>query len=186
VSQRIKPLVKTVLYGLAAGVIFAPLVALAGRAVDFRIAFGLALVIVYSGYGVLLTRWGAGRLSGLLYPMLVLLLGAVFVPTVSGIFLMGMGIFSWMRSGVCFIENGRGRLLSELVLSIGGGLWTLYLVSPQFSPVDWAMGIWLFFLIQSLYFLVPGNWADKRIGDTDPFESARRKAEAIVGEMEGS
>ncbi|MHC1728397.1 MAG: hypothetical protein AB9866_20740 [Syntrophobacteraceae bacterium] len=46
----------------------------------------------------------------------------------------------------------------------------------------WALGVWMFFLVQSLYFVLTGNAGDLEEAETvpDPFEKARRQAEEIL------
>jgi len=64
-------------------------------------------------------------------------------------------------------------------LSLGGG--ALVALFTPVSEISWALGIWLFFLIQALYFLLFEKTGDK-IADTeiDLFEKARMEAEKIL------
>lgn len=93
--------------------------------------------------------------------------------------LIALGIFSWIRSGICFQTLQVQRLCSEIILSLGGG--GLVAGLTPVSAVTWALGIWLFFLVQALYFV----WFEK-IGDKmaeieiDLFEKARMGAEKIL------
>jgi hypothetical protein len=50
------------------------------------------------------------------------------------------------------------------------------------STVAWALGVWMFFLVQSLYFVLTGDMGDGEEEDVvlDPFEKARRQAEEIL------
>jgi hypothetical protein len=53
------------------------------------------------------------------------------------------------------------------------------------SAFAWVLGIWMFFLIQSLYFVIFENRAiiPKDQYETDPFERASRQAEAILSDL---
>jgi hypothetical protein len=48
-----------------------------------------------------------------------------------------------------------------------------------------VLGIWMFFLIQSLYFVIFENRAimPENQYETDPFERASRQAEAILSDL---
>jgi hypothetical protein len=66
-----------------------------------------------------------------------------------------------------------------MVFSIGGGALVAYFA--PYSPVTWGLGIWMFFLVQSLYFLV---MTDSDTGgkpmNADAFDEARVRAEGIL------
>ena len=49
------------------------------------------------------------------------------------------------------------------------------------SPLWWALGIWLFFLVQTLFFVVGESGGIRPAGaGEDAFERARREAERIL------
>ena len=54
----------------------------------------------------------------------------------------------------------------------------------QFNPhstLTWALGIWMFFLIQSLYFTVMTDMGEDNVTPpVDAFEQARIKADGIL------
>ncbi len=66
------------------------------------------------------------------------------------------------------------------MLTLGGGA-LIAVFSPR-TPLSWALGVWMFFLIQSLYFVffqfIEAPAAFKIAAD--PFESARTEAEKII------
>ena len=68
---------------------------------------------------------------------------------------------------------------AEIVLCLGGGAVVSYF-APQ-SMATWALGIWMFFLIQSLYFAlfrdIPKHEEELEV---DAFERARNQAETIL------
>jgi hypothetical protein len=66
---------------------------------------------------------------------------------------------------------------------VGLGLGSALLVSgavPGVTPV-WALGVWLFFLIQALYFVLFEYQSDfQNKIEVDPFEKAKMAAEKIL------
>ena len=70
--------------------------------------------------------------------------------------------------------------MAELVISLGGGALVSFFVPG--SGVTWALGIWMFFLIQTLYFVFFEASISIAIEESaiDPFERSRRMAEEIL------
>ena len=168
----------TLVFGLLSGLAFVP----AQMAADWFFhpgsAFRLVIGAVIGLYALLLARWGgAGRLSAL-FPVLVLMAFAV-LGTHRSFLILALLVLGWVRSGICFPGSVTGRILAEAALGLGGGL-LVQSFAPQ-TPVAWALGIWMFFLVQSLYFVLiaPDSNASSQSG-TDEFEDARRRAEAIL------
>jgi len=48
--------------------------------------------------------------------------------------------------------------------------------------VAWALGVWMFFLVQSVYFVLTGDLGDTEEAEIalDPFEKVRRQAEETL------
>ena len=89
-------------------------------------------------------------------------------------------LLSWIRSGICFKGNSPAkRLAVEMALGLGSGLLVGGAV-PEVTLV-WALGVWLFFLIQALYFVLLEYQSDGQTGiEVDPFEKAKMAAEKIL------
>ena len=72
----------------------------------------------------------------------------------------------------------------EILIWIAGGI--LLSVFTPGSAVGWALGIWMFFLLQSLYFVLFDNETGEPVHlkefAIDPFERASRRATAILDE----
>ena len=69
---------------------------------------------------------------------------------------------------------------AEFLICYGGFALVLYL-SPNTS-ISWGLGVWMFFLVQSLYFLLFNNlnsFEESGI-PLDKFEEAKREAERIL------
>ena len=87
-------------------------------------------------------------------------------------------IFSWIRSGICFQIFFSRALIIEFFLTWGSAaLITCFTPDSMFT---WALGIWMFFLVQSLYFVILGDRSLKEKVAVDPFEEAMMQAEKII------
>jgi len=89
-------------------------------------------------------------------------------------------MLSWIRSGICFKEK---PFLKRFGAEIGLGLATGLLVSGAMPAVNMAsaLGIWLFFLIQALYFVIFDYRGDPQAEiEVDPFETAKMAARKIL------
>jgi len=155
------------------------LAGLTGWATAFRLLLWTDLFV----YALLLANWSGKRPATILLPM-VLLLGAALWPGGTGAFLyMGLGVLSWIRSGICF--NGAPlRALAAETLAVAGGAGLVAILGPA-TTVTWAISIWLFFLVQALYFFIipiPAVQAAASIA-ADPFERAYREATRVMEDV---
>jgi len=182
-KMTIQPLVITVLFGMIVALAFLPVTTTLASVVSWTISFRLIFWLVLVGYALLLALWGQGQVKLMVIPLLLLFCLAL-VEKVNPVFVLAcLGVLSWIRSSVVFQKSLIGMSVSEGVLSLGGGALVGYFMPP--TRLGWALGIWMFFLIQSLYFL---TW-EHRQSDTadaegvDPFEHANRQAEKILATL---
>lgn len=172
----------TVLLGLAFALSFIPLY-FQTRYLFFGPKTVWSILAIYLlVYGFFLTRWSRKPLLRLLPPMLCLLTGIMIFDSMVGFLLVALGILSWIRSGICFQDPSGKKMAAEIVLSLGGG--ALVAGFAPATPFTWASGIWLFFLIQSLYFVFfeTGHKIDEDL-EIDRFEKARQSAEMILSDQ---
>ncbi len=137
-----------------------------------------------AGYSLLLARWTKTGLVKLILP-LALLMGMVFVISSKIIFIcLSAATLGWIRSRICF-EKKTGFMLLIECLTCGVGILVVFAFFPA-NSVAVAMGILLFFLIQSLYFLVTPTHSKmhEESKNTDPFESAFQSAKQILASDE--
>ena len=174
-----RPMPTTILFGLMCGLFFIPVSMVLGYIVYWPMAFRLAIWSYLALYGLLLTRWGKVSPISIVFPLLILLVFVFWGNSNSAFLLLALGILSWIRSGICFQRPLFKILGAELLVCIGGGVLVAYF-APH-STLTWAMGIWMFFLVQSLYFVLMGDISDEeeRLA-VDPFEQARKHAERIL------
>ena len=174
-----RPMITTILYGLMCGVTFIPVSIVLSYVIYWPEAFRFAVWSYVALYGLLLTRWGKGSSISIVFPLLTLFIFVFWGNSNSAFLLLSLGILSWIRSGICFRRPLAQMLSVELLICIGGGALVAYF-APH-SALTWAMGIWLFFLVQSLYFVLAGNiMREENVVRMDPFEEARSQAEQIL------
>lgn len=172
-----RPTRHTIVFGFAFGLAFIPLHMLLSHITDGTTAFRFILWTFLAAYGFFLTRWGGKGYLSVFFPLLLLLVFAFFVQPIGAFLLLLLVILSWIRSGICFRSSLSKTLGAELVLSLGGAVIVAWF-SPH-STLTWALGILMFSLVQSIYFVIFDNSDDEDI-EMDPFEEARIRAEKII------
>lgn len=177
-----RPVRTTLVYALLSAIAVMPAAGLFAGPLGWPLGFKLALWLDLCGYALLLARWN-GKGPGTIGFPLAVLLGAVVWPGVyAGFLFLGLGVLSWIRSGICFGTPPLRAACAEIVL-VAGGAGLVALLSPG-STIAWAIGIWLFFLVQSLYFFVvpaAGPQASAPVRE-DTFEQAYRDARRVLDE----
>lgn len=174
-----KPVKATVLFGLACGSFFVPAIMLFDGMVSWSTAFCLIVWVYLVMYGALLARWAGKGIASIIFPLLIpfsiMLQGN---PEMTFI-MVCLIVLSWIRSGISFTGSLYRRLGIEVLLCAGGGTLVAFFVSD--SPMSLALGIWMFFLIQAIYFILIGDKIIAEAGEpVDPFEKARREVEEIL------
>lgn len=178
-----RPIRTTIFWGIVCGLIFVPLVLSMNTVVAWPRAVGLVLWLHVAGYAILLTRWGQKRIFTIAFPLILLALCIFLANSINAFFLLALLIIGWIRSGLCFQNRAGTRLAVEVLLcTIGAVMVTIF--RPA-SLSAWALGIWLFFLVQSLYFVIfeDLDGVDAEFTEVDPFENASRQAEAILSTL---
>lgn len=176
------PVAATIGFGLICGLSFIPLCLGLNVIVSRPNAFCLTIWLFAAGYSILLKSWSSQQSSAIVFPMLVLLLTVFLVDSTAAFFLLMLAVTGWIRSGICFPEKRGLKLAIEFLLGAAGGALAA-LCAPK-TLFGWALGVWMFFLLQSLYFVIFENRTiapeNKREFGIDPFERASRQAEAIL------
>lgn len=176
-----KPVRTTVVFGLISALLIFPVVELLTRRWGWPAAFKLTLWADLALYTLLLVRWSKSRLLPALFPLAILLGAALWPWSYTGFFLLGLGVFSWIRSGICFKAPPLRLIIAETVTMVGGA--ALAAAWAPVSSLSWALALWLFFLVQSLYFFIMPGLTEKSAGarERDPFEVAVQEAEKMLG-----
>lgn len=175
-----KPMRSTIIWGLIGGLAYIPLCVGLSFFMLWPVSFQVSIWILLAGYGVMLSRWAPRSLGSISLPLLLVLLSAFLIRSTSAFMFISLVMLSWIRSGVCF----KGKpFLKRIGAEIGLGLATGLLASNAIPAVtiSWALGIWLFFLMQALYFVLFDHRSDpeSRI-DIDAFEKSKMAAQKIL------
>ncbi|MGD8883098.1 MAG: hypothetical protein PVI82_14475 [Desulfobacterales bacterium] len=174
-----KPIRSTIIWGLISGLLYIPLCIGLSRFMLWPVSFQVSLWMLLAGYGVLLSRWTPKSLRSVSFPLLLLFFAAFFIRSTGAFLFASLVMLSWIRSDICFKEK---PFLKRWGAEIGLGLAAGLLVSGAVPAVaiTWALGIWLFFLIQALYFVLFDYQGDAEVEiEADPFEKAKMEAQKI-------
>jgi hypothetical protein len=169
----------TIFLGFICGILFYPLNKLIGYFFPSHWALGMTLWACVAAYGFFLIRWHGKHPLTLLFPVLILLY-AVFAINSADVFLpLACAVLSWIRSGICFNGPIGKKLLVEIFLCLGL-CFVLILLAPN-SALNWALAVWLTFLVQALYFAIFDIRRDPEDNaGLDRFEQARMRADRIL------
>ena len=181
--SRISPVAASVIFAAAAALLFLAVTSLPLRMIHRATALNAAMFLGLAAYVGFL-----GRLSGKNYrdffaPLLILSAVLVAAGSVTGFVIPAAAGLSWIRSGICFPEPKPRRAFAEVILCAAGLTLVWMLQPPGLS--GWALSVWLFWLMQSLYFLVVGpepGYLFERLG-WKRFEAARSRAEVLLKEQ---
>ncbi|MBW2436255.1 MAG: hypothetical protein PVJ35_08655 [Desulfobacterales bacterium] len=175
-----KPIRSTIVWGLFSGLFYLLLSVPANAIIAWPMGDQLLLWALLTGYGILLSRWACRPRSSVAWPSILLLIAALLTQSTAAFIWVALGVLSWMRSGICF---NRTPVLKRYAVEIGLGVGTGLAVSAVVpaAMVSVALGIWLLFLIQALYFVVFEYRKDptERV-EVDPFDRAKMAAEQIL------
>jgi hypothetical protein len=140
----------------------------------FGIVWGLMAV-----YALALVRWSGRGFTEIVFPLLVLGGVGAVLPGAGVVFGLTLAILSWIRSGICYPRSGFQVLFREGFLCGGGGL-VLAFWGPS-APLAWALGIWLFSLVQALFFVLFESGVQFPASPpADRFDQARRRIEELL------
>ena len=178
-----RPVRTTLVYGAISALAVMPAAALLSAYIDWPSAVKLVLWADLAGYAVLMARWCGKPLTAIMFPLALLLGTALWPGIYSAFFFLGVGVLSWLRSGICF-SNTPMRAMAAETISIAGGAGLAALLGPG-TTVTWAVSIWLFFLVQALYFFIVPSVNRQTPAQTqpDPFDRAQREALRVLDDM---
>ena len=174
-----RPVRTTIFFGLICAILFTALGLFFEHTVFWPAFFRMSIFGCLAIYSFILASWSKKNHLSVIFPLLFLVVFNFAQNSNYAFLLLCLGMLSWIRSGICFQNAFSKSLGAEIIFSIGGGVLVAYL--NPYSTITWALGIWMFFLIQSLYFLVMTDFGpEEEPLNTDPFEEARIRAEGIL------
>lgn len=174
-----KPIGTTLIYG-AVGSLVTALLLILGAASGALISRNILFMLLLCIYSLFLCRWSKTEFISVLFPLL-LLTGVGLFHQHAGSLIFIFCIFSWIRSGICYSKTPLRAVLAEVVTLVGGFGIALFCWSP--SVLMFSLSVWLFFLIQTLYFYIVPELAEENTmvnGRADSFERARRELERLL------
>ena len=174
-----RPVRTTIFFGLICGLLFIPVRLFFEYTGLWPFLFRLTIFAIVAAYSFILASWADRKPISVFFPLVFLFVFTFGRSTSATFLLLSLGMLSWIRSGICFKKDFPRSLGAEIIFAIGGGALVAYF-NPQ-GALAWAMGIWMFFLIQALYFMAMTDMAETDTAQPiDPFEQARMKAEGIL------
>ena len=177
------PIRKTIFYGLTCGLSFVPLSLTLNAFFVWSSAVCLTLWLFLAGYAILLSHWRKKAIIASVFPLLLLVPTIFLSDSIVLFFILALMVISWIRSGICFQKPVVMGLAVELLLCFLGAV--LVQIFTPGSVFSWALGVWMFFLVQALYFVFFEHTANQQEESIqmDAFERANKQAERILTEV---
>jgi hypothetical protein len=133
-----------------------------------------------AAYTFLLHRWSRKVSPAFIFPAMFLFAAIFLLDSPRSFVILSLAVIGWTRSGFCFQKRAARRLMTESLLGLVGGL--LITAFQPHSAIGWSLGVWMFFLVQAIYFVFnekDDTRQDNKI-EPDPFEEAYRQAKSIL------
>jgi len=150
--NKISPITATLIFAAIAALLVAAVTSLPFVLISRATALNAALFVCLAAYAALLARWSGKGLRALFAPFLVLSAVLAVAGSVTGFVIPAAAGLSWIRSGICF-PGPLGRRIFAEALAAASGLALVAVLRPT-GLTGWALGLWMFFLIQALYFVI--------------------------------
>jgi hypothetical protein len=148
-NRNFSAITASIIFAAAAGLLLAAVVSLPLRPAARITAANSAIFLCVAGYTAFLARLNGRSLKTLFAPLFMLAAVWAAAGSVNAFVVPAAAGLSWVRSGICFPGSTARRLCAE-ALACPAGLALVWLLQPP-GPYGWALGIWMFGLIQALY-----------------------------------
>jgi hypothetical protein len=177
------PITATVIFGAAAALLVAAALSLPPGLITRLTAMNAALLLCLAAYAALLARMSATPVRALAAPFLMLSAVLPVASSVGGFALPAAAGLAWIRSGICFPGPAARRVVAE-ALTAGAGLALCAALRPS-GAAGWALGLWMFFLFQALYFAVvdAAGLLRREPPCVGPGQALRRRTRALLREQ---
>ncbi len=188
-----KRIIYTIMYGLASAVFLMPTTYVFARYLGLQAGLMLSVWLITWGYARLLLFLDNNKTSSIFVPAIItvtpVFLGAAHITGWSAGYTAGSSFlwflfwgmllcsFSLVRGRSVYGKKGAGLIFTESLIC-GGGAALVSFFEPS-GIKAWAAAVWLFFLVQAVYFPLFGGLI-KIKGHEDKFEAARQKAESLI------
>lgn len=182
-KSKISPVAASVIFAAATALLVAAVMSLPIRMISRPTALNTALFLGLAAYAGFLGRLSGKNHRDLFAPLLMLSAVLAAAGSVAGFAIPAVATLSWIRSGICFPGPIPRRVFAETIFC-AAGLALAWVLQPP-GLYGWALSVWLFGLIQSLYFLVldpePGSLFERP--GRKRFEPAHSRTEALLREQ---
>jgi hypothetical protein len=182
-NLKMSPVAASVMIAAAAAALVAAVAILSLRPIPRTTALNAAIFLCLAAYSAFLARSSGRRLRALFAPLFMLAAVLAIAGSVTGFVVPAAACLSWIRSGICFQGSMPRRVCAEALICAAGLALVWWLQPP--GPYSWALSMWMFGLIQALYFVVVD--AESR-GQPEPtvrerIEEAHRRADVLLREQ---
>jgi hypothetical protein len=180
---KISPVPATVILAAAAAMLMSIVTILPLRPIPRTPALNAAIFLCLAAYSAFLARSSGRSLRALFAPLFMLAAVMAAAGSVTGFVVPAAAGLSWIRSGICFPGSLPRRVCAEAI-TCAAGLALVRLLQPP-GPYGLPLSIWMFGLIQALYFVVVDAESS---GQTEPpirekIEEAHCRADVLLREQ---
>lgn len=182
-NQKISPVAASLIFAAASAALMAAVAILPLRSIHRPVAANAAIFLCLAAYSTFLARSSGRSLRALFAPFLMLSAVLAVAGSVTEFVVPAAAGLAWVRSGICFPGPTAGRVGAE-ALTGPAGLALVRLLQPP-GACGWALEIWMFGILQALYFVIVdiGNAGPLEKQVPDKIAQARRRAEALLKEQ---
>ena len=174
------PTPTTIFFGLICGGSVIPLNLILSHMTSASNAICTILWLHSTAYAFLLYRWSRQVSLAFIFPAMFLFAAIFLLDSPRPFVILSLAVIGWIRSGICFQRPAACRLITASSLGIIGGI--LITAFQPHSAIGWSLGVWMFFLVQAIYFVFNEKddaHQDNKI-EPDPFEEAYRQAKSML------
>jgi hypothetical protein len=182
-NLKMSPVAASVIFAAAAAMLVATATILPLRPIPRTTALNAAIFLCLAAYSAFLARSSGRSLRALFAPLFMLAAVMAAAGSVTGFVVPAAAGLSWIRSGICFPGSLPRRVCAEAI-TCAAGLALVRLLQPP-GPYGLPLGMWMFGLIQALYFVVIDVESG---GQTEPpirekIEEAHCRADVLLREQ---
>jgi hypothetical protein len=182
-NLRMSPVAASVILAAAAAMLVATATILPLRPIPRTTTLNAAIFLCIVAYSAFLARSSGRSPRALFAPLFMLAAVLAVAGSVSGFVVPAAACLSWVRSGISFQGSIPRRVCAE-GLTCAAGLALVWLLQPP-GPCGWALSIWMFGLIQALYFVLVdaerSGLPEKQVQDR--MAKTHRRAETLLREQ---
>ena len=181
--KKISPITATLIFAVLAALLVAAVTSPPLVLISRSSALNAAMFLCLAAYAALLCRLSGKGLRVLSAPLLILSAVLAVAGSVAGFVIPAAAGLCWIRSGICFPGPLVRRIFAE-ALTAAAGLALVTGLRPA-GLTGWSLGLWMFFLIQALYFAIidaaPLSHGER--SGLGPRQTVRSRVQALLREQ---